>query len=124
MKALLLRSLLVALLVGLSTGFVSYVESVHGAVRYEPPLSEAEVRELKHLPIAEMEAALQRRRISLTRKQWLVDSIGYSYFWTDVAKSSVVPIVGVFLACVCIGGWERRDARRNAIRDFGPGHEK
>ena len=112
MRAILLRSLIAALLVGPTIGFVNYVASIHGAIKYEPPLSEAELGQLRKLPMNETGIALQGRRIKLTRTQWLVDSIRYSYFWKYVAEISIVPSVGVFFACVWVGWLERRRARQ------------
>ena len=50
MKTMFLGSLVVALLLGLLVGFVRYVASVQGAVRFDPPLSEDELRRLSELP--------------------------------------------------------------------------
>jgi hypothetical protein len=79
------------------------VGSVHGAARYEPPITEDEARRLRDLPIDQAEAAVASRRRILTRQQWVLGSIGYSFFWKGVAENSLVPIVGVFVACVFVG---------------------
>ena len=39
----------------------------------------------------------------LTRMEWVQDSIGHAYFWEGVAKQSMVPVLGVFIACVFVG---------------------
>ena len=63
---------------------------------------------MRELPIAKAEAVLAGRRRMLTRKQWIVESVGYSYFWKDVAKSSIVPFFGVFIGCMVIGALQLR----------------
>jgi hypothetical protein len=85
------------------------VASVHGATKYDPPISEEEGRQLRDLPIAKAEAELAGRRRTLTRGQWVLDSIGYSYFWRGVAEDSIVPIFGVFIGCVVLGALQLRD---------------
>lgn len=113
MKALLLRSLLVAVLVGPAIGFVSKVTLIQGGVKYEPPVSEAEFHQMQNMTVSEMEAAMANRRIKMTRWDWLRDSVPYLYFWKQVAHESIVPTCGVFLACLLIG----RNARN--IRSGG-----
>jgi hypothetical protein len=112
MKALLLRSLIAAALIGLAISFVSGLTFFHAGFKYEPPFSEAERQQMRNLPMNEVEATLAKRRIKMTRWQWLGDSIHYSYFWKDVARDAVVPGSGVFLGCLWIGWIERRQVRR------------
>lgn len=113
MKAVLLRSLLVALLIGPLTTFVDVVIRTHPHHRYDPPLSEVEVQQLSSGSVAHFRAELEKRQVPFTRRQWLAESVGQHYFWSSLAKSSLVPTLGVFFACVCIGGLERRQLRRN-----------
>jgi hypothetical protein len=109
MKRIIEKSLAAALLVGFFVGFVNYVASFHSATRYDPPLSEEEYRKVRELPIEKAEAVLAPRTRKLTRTQWVMESIGDSWFWWDVAKHSVVPTLGVFVACVCVGVLLRRN---------------
>ena len=108
MKTLVLRSLLIALIFGPLTTFAYTVLSVRGPIKYDPPISEAEWRQLTELPAAKMGLALQAREVHLTRSQWLASSVGHSFFWLDLMKNSVVPVLGVFSASVCLGYWQRR----------------
>lgn len=108
MKKLLVRSLVVALLMGSLAGFADYVASVHGVSKYDPPISEEEGRQLRDLPIAKAEAALAARRRTLTRRQWVMESVGYSYFWRGVAKDSIAPAIGIFVGCLVVGGLQLR----------------
>ncbi len=112
MKALLLRSLIAAVLIGVAISFVSGLTFFHGAIKYEPPFSEAERQQMRNLRMDEVEATLAKRRIKMTRWQWLGDSIHYAYFWKDVARDAIVPGSGVFLACLLIGCVERRQVRQ------------
>lgn len=107
MKATLLRSLVAALLIGPAIGFLNEATSVQKAMIYNPPFSEAEMARMKNLSMNEVDATLRSRRVQLTRWEWLQGSIHYEYFWKRVAASSIVPSVGVFLACVWIGWTER-----------------
>jgi len=108
MRSLLLRSLLVALLVGPLVTFVSAVASVRTTVRYEPGPSEAEVKSYDNRTVSELEAFLKSREVKLTRYQWLRESIGEAYFWKRMARSSLGPCIGIFLGCIVIGKLERR----------------
>ena len=112
MKALLLRSLLVAVLVGPAIGLVSKVASLQGGTKYDPPLSEAEFHQMGNMTVNEMEAALAKRSIKMTRWDWVRDSVYYSYFWKQVAQDAIVPSSGVFLACTWVGWMEKRDLQR------------
>src|SRR5271168_32817 len=103
MKELLGRSAVIALLMGSLIGFVGYVGSVHGATRYDPPITEDEAHRLRELPMDQAEAAVASRRRIITRQQWVRGSIVYSFFWKGVAENSVVPVIGVFVACVLVG---------------------
>ena len=102
-KDLLLRSLLVAVLVGPAIGFVSKVTLIQGGVKYEPPVSEAEFHQMRNMTVSEMEATMAKRRIKMTWWDWLRDSVPYSYFWKQVAHESIVPTCGVLLACMLVG---------------------
>ena len=108
MKKLVLRSLLAAAFIGPTIGFVSEFASVHKAVRYEPPISEAESHQMENMTVSEMKAAMAKRRIVMSRWEWLRDSVPYLYFWKDLAHRAVVPSSGVFLACMWVGWMEKR----------------
>jgi hypothetical protein len=86
MRSLVLRSLLVALLIGPLITFVSVVTSTR----------------------TDLEAFMKSREVKFTRYQWLRESIGYAYFWKEIARSSLGPCIGIFLGCLVVGKLERR----------------
>jgi hypothetical protein len=92
--------LLAAILVGPAIGFVSKVASLQGGTKYEPPLSADEFHQMGNMTVNEMESALAKRKIKMTRWDWLRDSVHYRYFWKQVAHDAIVPCSGVFLACI------------------------
>ena len=106
MKTLLLRSLLVAVLVGSAIGLVSEVTRFQKGTKYDPPLSEAEFRQMGNMTLNEMESALAKRRIKMNRWDLLRESVPHSYFWKEVAHKAIVPICGVFVGCVWVG-WKQ-----------------
>jgi hypothetical protein len=110
MRRLLLRSLLIAVLVGPAVTFVLTVASMRRAVKYEPGISEDEIKSYHNLPVSELQALLKSREVKLTRYQWLRESIGYAYFWEGIALTSIRPCIGIFIGCVIIGTLERRRA--------------
>jgi hypothetical protein len=112
LKALLLRSLLAAVIVGPAINIMSTITLFHGATKYEPGISEAEFHQMGNMTVNEMEATLAKRRVKMTRSDWLKESIPRSYFWKQVARDAIVPACGVFLACVWVGWTEQRHARR------------
>ena len=103
MKTLFLRSLLAAVLIGPAIGFVSEFASVHKAARYNPPINEAEFHQMENMTVSEMKADMAKRRIIMSRWEWLRGSAPYLYFWKDLAHRAVVPSWGVFLACMWVG---------------------
>jgi hypothetical protein len=111
-KSLLFRSLIIGLLAGVSIAFVNSVLWMRPAIGFDPPLTQAEYRRLSGLTVGQMEALLKAREVRVTRKQVLAESIHGSFFWENLAKNSLVPSLGVFLACLCIGALERRYTRR------------
>jgi hypothetical protein len=70
--------------------------------------TEAEFHQMGNMTVDEMDAALAKRRIKMTRGDWLRESVPYSYFWKQVAHAAMVPSCGVFLACTWVGWMERR----------------
>jgi hypothetical protein len=108
MRSLLLRSLLVALLIGPLVTFVSTVVSVRTTVKYELGLSEDEVKSYDNRTVSDLKAFLKSRAVKFTRYQWLRESIGYPYFWKGIARSSLGPCIGIFLGCLIVGRMERR----------------
>jgi|HubBroStandDraft_1064217.scaffolds.fasta_scaffold111200_2 ABC-type transport system involved in multi-copper enzyme maturation permease subunit len=109
MRSLLLRSLLVAILVGPVVTFVSTVASVRTTVKYEPGLSEAEFKSYDNRTVSELETFMKSREVKFTRYQWLRESIGTAYFWKGIAWSSLGPCIGIFLGCMVVGTLERRN---------------
>ncbi len=110
MKALLVRSLLVAILVGPAIDVVRIIVLFRRATKYDPPISEAEFRQMGNMTVNEMDAVFAKRRIKMSRWDWLRESVRYSYFWKEVARDAIVPTIGVFLACIWVGWMEKRRA--------------
>ncbi len=113
MKALLVRSLLVAVLVGPAIDLVSTFTLFHSATKYDPPINEAGFHQMGSMTVNEMEAALAKRSTKMTRWDWLRDSVQFSYFWKQVAHDAIVPSCGVFLACTWVGWMERTRVQRS-----------
>jgi hypothetical protein len=109
MKRVVQKSLAAALLVGFIVGFAEYVASVHGAFKYDPPLSESEYQQMRALPIEKADALLKPRTVKLSRTRWIMESILEPWFWWNVTKKSILPIVGNFVACLCVGVLLQRD---------------
>jgi len=65
-----------------------------------------------NMTVNDVDAALAKRRIKMTRWDWLRDSVHYSYFWKQVEHGAIVPSLGVFLACICVGWTEEREIQR------------
>ena len=72
-------------------------------------MAEDEWRRLQELPVAKYAEALSARRKLVTRAQWIEDSVGHSYFWKGIVRHSLIPIVGVFIACVVVGKLQFQD---------------
>jgi hypothetical protein len=109
MRSLLVRSLLAALLIGPLVTFVSTVASVRTTVKYEPGLSEDEIKSFDNRTVADLQAFMNSRAVKFTRYQWLRESIGYADFWKAIAVRSLGPCIGIFLGCLIVGRLERRD---------------
>lgn len=101
MKRLLLTSALLALVFGPLIAFVNPLAWTHVTHRYEPPISKEEMQQWEGGSVSELKAQLAKREVPYTRIQWFADSVGHSLFWVNLAKSSLIPVLGVFLACMC-----------------------
>lgn len=112
MKRLLLMSLLLALVFGPLIAFVDSVAWLRVTTRYEPPLSQEEMQQWEQGSVSELKARLAHREVPYTKTQWLADSIGHRFFWTNLAKRSVVPSLVVFLACLCASAFDRAATSR------------
>src|SRR5581483_1232904 len=99
-------------LVGPAIDLVRTVVSFHPGEKYDPAVSEAEFHQMGNMTVNEMEAALAKRGIKMTRWDWLRESVPYSYFWKQVAQDAIVPSSGVFLACTWVGWTEKRRIER------------
>jgi ABC-type transport system involved in multi-copper enzyme maturation permease subunit len=108
MRILLLRSLLAALLIGPLVTFVSIVASVRTTVKYEPGLSENEIKSYDNRTVSDFEAFMKSREVKFTRYQWLRESIRYADFWKEMAWRSLGPCIGIFLGCLVVAAIERR----------------
>jgi hypothetical protein len=84
------------------------VASIRTTVKYEPGVSEAEMKEYDNRSVSEFRAFMKSREVKFTRPEWLRQSIGEGYFWKEITKKSIVPCIGLFFACAIMGGLERR----------------
>jgi hypothetical protein len=100
------------MLVGPAVVLVSTVASFHRGTKYEPPVTEDEFHKMGNMTINEWDALMAKRRIKLTRWDWLRDSVNYSYFWKQIAHDAIVPGCGVFLGCMWVGWMEARRIQR------------
>lgn len=100
MRALVYRCVIAALLIGPIVGFVDEATAIRKAIVYDPPISLAEMDNMKNLTENQVETMLRGRKEQMTAWEWLKDSIHYAYFWKRVMGKSVIPVSGIFLACL------------------------
>jgi hypothetical protein len=117
MKSLIARAILIALLTGPIVTFLNTVIWSHVNHRYEPPLTQDEMKQWEKLPAAEMEMKLQQRRVPISKLGWLSVSIRYGYFWKRLAATSIIPTIGVFLACLYLSRSPQRGMRGNSVHE-------
>ncbi len=108
MRQLLLKALVIALVFGVSVGFLDSFMWIRSFHRYDPPLSTAEMQDMAKLPAAEMQLRLMPREKHFTRMEWLTESIRCPYFWKGVGQKSIFPVIGTLLGCLCLGSWNLR----------------
>jgi hypothetical protein len=109
---IVLMPLLVALTFGPLIALVDYVAQMHVTHRYEPPLSQAEMQQWEEGSVPQLKAELAKREVPYSKAQWLADSIGQRYFWIGLEKMSLVPVLGVFLACISVTLLDRYASKR------------
>ena len=111
MKTLLLRSLIIAIILGPLSAFVISAFTFHHARNYDPPFTQDEKKRMDDMTVRESHTLLSTREVKfITYAQWVAESIGTSDFWKFLGKFSLVPTTGIFLACICMGILERRNA--------------
>ena len=101
MKRPFLVSLLLALVFGPVIAFGDSLAWVHVTHRYQPPISPEEFQRWEQGSVSQLKAEMAKREVPYTRTQMLADSVGHTFFWKNLAKSSLIPALGVFLACMC-----------------------
>jgi hypothetical protein len=111
MKALVIRSFVIALVLGAVTGFFDSFIWLRDLHKYDPPISLTEAHDLARLPASEMQLRLVQREKHLTKMEWLGESIRYPYFWQGVVQKSVFPIIGIFSGCLLLGVWNLRASK-------------
>jgi hypothetical protein len=111
MKSLLARAIVIAILTGPLVTFLNTVILSRVNHRYEPPLTQEEMRQWEKLPTAEMEMKLQQRQVPVSKLEWLSVAIRYGYFRRRLAVTGIIPTVGVFLPCFCLGCWQQRGVK-------------
>jgi len=112
MNRLIVTSLIAALFIGPCIGFANHVQSFRGGAKYDPPIPADEWQKIRDLPIAQADEILRERQKPLTRMEWVKDSAGHAYFWKGVAKQSMAPVLGVFIACIFVGRLNGQDSLR------------
>jgi hypothetical protein len=108
MKALLIKSAAIALLGGMSAAFLNFALGVHSTGRYQPPLTQEEMKQWDSLTVSQVDALLKAREVPMTRAQLLKETLVMPFFWEDIAKRGLVGSIVMFPGCVFIGWTERR----------------
>jgi hypothetical protein len=107
-KSPLAKTILIAILTGPLVAFLNTVILSHVNHRYEPPLTQDEMKQWEKLPVTEMKMKLLQREVPFSKLEWLSVSVRYGYFWKQLGVASIIPTMGIFLACLCFGRWERQ----------------
>jgi hypothetical protein len=113
MKALLIRSAIVALLAGTLIAFVNFLANLGPTHAYNPPISQEEMKQWDTLTVGQLEARLKSREVTMTRMQVFVETLKAGYFPKRLAKGGSVGAIVVFGACMFVGWVERRKALRS-----------
>jgi hypothetical protein len=108
MKALLIKSAAIALLGGMSAAFLNFALGVRGTGRYEPPISQEEMKQWDSLTLSQVDALLKSREVPMTRARLLKEALAMPFSWEDIARRGGVGSIVMFLGCVFIGWTERR----------------
>src|SRR5579872_4694841 len=107
MRSLLLKSFLVAVLIGPPIAFLLTVVSGGTTMKYEPAISADELRSYDNRPVSDLKAFLKSREVKLTGYRSLRESIAYAYFWKEIARSTLRSCIEIFVGCVILGTLER-----------------
>jgi hypothetical protein len=67
-----------------------------------------------------LQAELAKRQVPYTKAEWLADSVHNRFFWSDLAKASIAPILCVFFACICVGGLVNHQTAVGTQSDANP----
>ena len=113
MKALLIRSAVVAVLAGTLIAFLNFLLNLGPTHAYNPPITQEEMKQWDRLTVGQVEARLKSREVTMTRTQALVESLKFGYFPKNLAERSAVGAIVVFGACMFVGWVERRKALRS-----------
>jgi predicted exporter len=108
MRSVAIRSLAMTIVVGFAIAFLNWAIWLKPGVRYQPAISEAEIKAYQARPLADLESFMKTREVQMTLTQTLSEELHDGYYWRWLGKYSVVPCSGVFVATLLAGALERR----------------
>ena len=108
MRRLLLKSFLVAVLIGPLTTFVFTVAYARSVLEYQPGISEEEFKSYDNRTVSDFQAFLKSRQVKISAFEALRKSMGQTYFWKRMAQGSIPSSLAAFLGCIIVGASYRR----------------
>jgi hypothetical protein len=103
MKTIILRSMLVAVVLAPILALLHVVP--RKATTYVPAVEFSEIKDMRY---EEAVALMKAREHTYGAIRWLQEFGLRPFFWSAVARSSVVPLVVIFGGCVWFGQWQQR----------------
>lgn len=108
MRSLVVRRIVIAIVFGFAIAFLNRALWIKPTVRYEPPISEAELRAYDARSVAALESFMKSRAVRMTRVQVLSEELRTPTYWRWLAEDSLVPACGVFIALLLGSAVDRR----------------
>jgi hypothetical protein len=110
MKSAVIRWLVIAIVIGFAITALNQAVWIKQAARYEPPITEAEIKTYDARPIADLESFMKSREVHMTRVQVLSDDLRSPRYWRWLSENSVVPACGVFITLLIGVAMDRRQS--------------
>ena len=111
MRRLLVKSFLVAALIGPLTTFAFTVAYARSVLEYQPGISEEEFKSYDNRTVSEFQAFLKSRQVKISAFRSLRKAMGQGYFWKRMAQGSIPSSLAIFLGCMVVGAsYRRRDS--------------
>lgn len=108
MRSNIFRWFAIAIVVGFGIAFLNRAVWIKPTVRYQPPLSETELKSYDTRSVSDLKSFMKSRSVPMTRVEILSEELRTPTYWRWLAEDSIVPASGVLIALLLASALDHR----------------